>query len=148
VKVFGKVSKVTDHQIAVDDYGVCVVTTNKGEIVTIESSWHAPQWYAPLTSQEECLIVGTEGELHIHYQKSPQLEVSGNGIVGREYYDWLNEERYEVCYRDVLSDFVAVIRGGLKAPVTGRDGQLALSVIEGAYLSSQTGREVNLESAN
>jgi hypothetical protein len=44
------------------------------------------------TSQEECLVVGTEGELHIHYQKSPQLEVSGNGIVGREYYDWLGEE--------------------------------------------------------
>ncbi|HEY6840042.1 MAG TPA: Gfo/Idh/MocA family oxidoreductase [Chthoniobacterales bacterium] len=148
VKVFGKVSKVTDHQIAVDDYGVCVVTTDKGEIVTIESSWHAPQWYAPLTSQEECLIVGTEGELHIHYQKSPQLEVSGNGVAGREYYDWLNEDRYEICYRDALIDFVAVIREGRKASVTGYDGQLALSVIEGAYLSSQIGREVNLKSAD
>jgi predicted dehydrogenase len=72
--------------------------------------------------------------------------VSGNGIVGREYYDWLNEERYEICYRGALIDFVAVIRGDLKAPVTGYDGQLALSVIEGAYLSSQIGREVNLES--
>jgi predicted dehydrogenase len=144
VKVFGKVSKLTDHPIEVDDYGVCVVTTDSGQIVTIESTWHAPQWYAPLTSQEECLIVGTEGELHIHYQKSPQLEVSGNGIAGREYYDWLGEERYEVCYRDVLIDFAAVIRGGHQAPVTGRDGQLALAVIEGAYLSSQTGRETNL----
>jgi predicted dehydrogenase len=146
VKVFGKVSKVTDHQIEVDDYGVCVVTTDSGQVVTIESSWHAPQWYAPLTSQEECLIVGTEGELHIHYQKSPQLEVSGNGIVGREYYDWLNEERYEVCYRDILLDFAAVIREGREAPVTGRDGQLALAVIEGSYLSSQTGREIDLPS--
>jgi predicted dehydrogenase len=144
VKVFGKVSKLTDHPIEVDDYGVCVVTTDSGQIVTIESTWHAPQWYAPLTSQEECLIVGTEGELHIHYQKSPQLEVSGNGIAGREYYDWLGEERYEVCYRDVLIDFAAAIRGGHQAPVTGRDGQLALAVIEGAYLSSQTGRETNL----
>jgi predicted dehydrogenase len=144
VKVFGKVCRVTDHPIKVDDYGVCVVTTDSGQIVTIESTWHAPQWYAPLTSQEECLVVGTEGELHIHYQKSPQLEVSGKGIVGRDYYDWLGEERYEVCYRDILIDFAAVIRGVHQAPVTGRDGQLALAVIEGAYLSSQTGREIEL----
>jgi predicted dehydrogenase len=144
VKVFGKVCKVTDHQIEVDDYGVCVVTTDSGQIVTIESTWHAPQWYAPLTSQEECLVVGTGGELHVHYQKSPQLEVSGNGIAGREYYDWRGEERYEVCYRDILIDFAAVIREGQQAPVTGRDGQLALAVIEGSYLSSQTGREINL----
>jgi hypothetical protein len=41
-----------------------------------------------------------------------------------------------------------VIREGRKAPVTGYDGQLALSVIEGAYLSSQIGREVNLKSAD
>jgi predicted dehydrogenase len=144
VKVFGKVCKVTDHPIKVDDYGVCVVTTDRGQIVTIESTWHAPQWYAPLTSQEECLVVGTEGELHVHYQKSPQLEVSGNGILGREYYDWLGEERYEVCYRDILIDFASVIRAERKAPVTGRDGQLALAVMEGSYLSSQTGREINL----
>jgi predicted dehydrogenase len=144
VKVFGKVGKVTDHPIEVDDYGVCVVTTDSGQIVTIESSWHAPQWYAPLTSQEECLVVGTEGELHVHYQKSPQLEVSGKGIVGREYYDWLGEERYEVCYRDILIDFATVIRAGHRAPVTGHDGQLALAVIEGSYLSSQTGQEINL----
>ncbi len=144
VKVFGKVCKVTDHPIKVDDYGVCVVTTDRGQIVTIESTWHAPQWYAPLTSQEECLVVGTEGELHVHYQKSPQLEVSGNGILGREYYDWLGEERYEVCYRDILIDFASVIRGERKAPVTGRDGQLALAVMEGSYLSSQTGREIDL----
>jgi predicted dehydrogenase len=74
--------------------------------------------------------------------------VSGNGVAGREYYDWLNEDRYEICYRDALIDFVAVIREGRKAPVTGYDGQLALSVIEGAYLSSQIGREVNLKSAD
>jgi predicted dehydrogenase len=53
VKVFGKVGKVTDHPIEVDDYGVCVVTTDSGQIVTIESSWHAPKWYATLNNQEK-----------------------------------------------------------------------------------------------
>src|SRR6266404_1028698 len=112
---------------------------HSGQIVTIESTWHAAKWYAPLTSQEECLIVGTEGEIHIHYQKSPQLEVSGSGIAGRAYYDWLAEERYEVCYRDLLLEFADSIREGREPSVTGTDGRIALSVIEAAYRSSKTG---------
>ncbi|HEX3444737.1 MAG TPA: Gfo/Idh/MocA family oxidoreductase, partial [Chthoniobacterales bacterium] len=97
------------------------------------------------TSQEECLIVGTEGEIHIHYQKSPQLEVSGSGIAGRAYYDWLAEERYEVCYRDLLLEFADSIREGREPSVTGTDGRIALSVIEAAYRSSKTGAETKLQ---
>jgi predicted dehydrogenase len=145
VEVFGKVAKLTDHRIGVDDYGVCVVTTDKEEIVTIESTWHAPAWYAPLTSQEECLIVGTDGEIHIHYQTSPQLEVSGKGNTGRLYYDWLGEERYEVCYRDVLLEFADTIRGRRKLSVSGVDGKIALQLIEASYESSKTGKVVHLE---
>jgi hypothetical protein len=40
---------------------------------------------------------------------------------------------------------VTVIRGRQKAPVTGHDGQLALALIEGSYLSSQTGQEIDLK---
>jgi len=144
INVFGKVAKLTDHAIEVDDYGVCIVTTNCSEIVTIESTWHAPAWYAPLTSQEDCLIVGTEGEIHIHYQKSPQLEVSGKQGTGREYYDWLGEERYEICYRDALLDFAETIRTGGQPSVSGEDGKAALEIIEGAYRSSQAGRVIEL----
>jgi predicted dehydrogenase len=144
VSIIGKVAKLTDHNIEVDDYGVCLVTTSTGQIVTIESTWHAAKWYAPLVSQEECLIVGTAGEIHIHYQKSPQLEVSGNGIAGRAYYDWLDEERYEVCYRDVLLEFADAVRGRRKPSVTGEDGRIALAVIEAAYRSSKSGTEIKL----
>jgi len=144
VSVIGKIAKLTDHNIEVDDYGVCVVTTNTGQIITIESTWHAAKWYAPLISQEECLVVGTEGEIHIHYQKSPQLEVSGNGIAGRAYYDWLDDERYEVCYRDALLEFADAICGRREPSVTGRDGRTALAVIEAAYRSSKSGTEVKL----
>jgi predicted dehydrogenase len=144
VQAFGKIAKLTDHPIEVDDYGVCVVTTNKGEIVTIESTWHAPAWYAPLTSQEECLIVGTDGEIHIHYQMSPQLEVSGQGINGRQYYDWLGEERYEVCYRDALREFAESIRSGREPSVTGEDGRIALTLIEAGYESSKSGKVIDV----
>jgi predicted dehydrogenase len=142
IEVFGKVAKLTDHPIEVDDYGVCVVTTDRKEIVTIESTWHAPAWYAPLTSQEECLIVGTEGEIHVHYQKSPQLEVSGKEGTGRQYYDWLGEDRYEICYRDALVDFAETIRSGRSPAVSGRDGRIALEIIEAAYRSSSAGKVI------
>jgi predicted dehydrogenase len=148
VEVFGKVAKVTDHPIEVDDYGVCIVTTDRKEIITIESSWHAPAWYAPLTSQEECLVVGSEGEIHIHYQKSPQLEVSGKVGTGREYYDWLGENRYEVCYRDALVDFADTIRAGKQPSVSGRDGRAALEIIEAAYLSSSAGAVIRVPLAS
>jgi predicted dehydrogenase len=145
VEVFGKIAKLTEHPIEVDDYGVCIVTTDRNEIVTIESTWHAPAWYAPLTSQEECLIVGTDGEIHIHYQKTPQLEVSGKTGTGREYYDWLGEERYEVCYRDALLDFAETIRSGNSPSVSGNDGKIALEIIEAAYRSSSAGTVVRLD---
>ena len=144
VEVFGKIAKLTDHPIEVDDYGVCVVTTDRKQVVTIESTWHAPAWYAPLTSQEECLIVGTDGEINVHYQKTPQLEVSGKKGTGRQYYDWLGEDRYEVCYRDALLDFADTIRAGNSPSVSGKDGKIALEIIEAAYRSSSAGTVVRL----
>jgi predicted dehydrogenase len=89
--------------------------------------------------------VGTDGEIHIHYQTSPQLEVSGKGNTGRLYYDWLGEERYEVCYRDVLLEFADTIRGRRKLSVSGEDGKIALQLIEASYESSKTGKVVHLE---
>ncbi|MCK9858660.1 Gfo/Idh/MocA family oxidoreductase [Paenibacillus sp. ATY16] len=142
--VIGQVAKLKHKDLEVDDYGVCIVTMDGGEIVTIESTWHAPGWYTPMISQEECTIVGTEGEIQIHYQKSPQLEVSGNGIQGRDYFDWQGDDRYEVCYRECLLDFVKVVRGDKPLSVSGNDGLQALRVIEGAYRSSETGRLVHL----
>ncbi|MBB6733449.1 Gfo/Idh/MocA family protein [Cohnella zeiphila] len=144
VRVFGQVANLKHQELEVDDYGVCVVTMDEGQIVTVESTWHAPGWYAPMTSQEECLIVGTEGEIHIHYQKSPQMEVSGKGIEGRDYYDWQGDDRYEICYKDCLADFADVVRGRKPVAVGGADGLKALRVIEGAYRSSATGQVVDL----
>jgi len=144
VSVFGKVAKLKHQELEVDDYGVCVVTMDQGEIVTIESTWHAPGWYAPMTSQEECLIVGAQGEIQLHYQKSPQLAVSGNGIEGRQYFDWQGDDRYEICYQNCLFDFVDVVKGRKPLSVSGHDGLKALRVIEGAYQSSESGRLVQL----
>ncbi len=142
--VLGKIAKLTDHQIDLDDYGVCVITTDKGEIVTIESTWHAAEWYSPMASPEECLIVGTSGEIHVHHQKSPQLEVSGRGIAGREYIDWSGDDRQMIAYRNLVIEFARAIRSKDKPGVDGRDGLKALAIIEAAQAASDAGREIEI----
>ena len=144
-RVIGKVAKLTDHAIDLDDYGVCIVTTDSGQLVTIESTWHAADWYSPMASPEECLIVGTEGEIHVHHQKSPQLEVSGRGIPGRNYFDWQGEERQMIAYRNMVVDFARAIATGAAPAVDGRDGLKALGIIEAAHASSRSGREVSID---
>ena len=144
VSVIGKVARLTDHQIDVDDYGVCIVTTDKGELVTIESTWHAADWYSPMASPEECLIVGTAGEIHVHHQKSPQLEVSGRGIPGRQYFDWKGDDRQMIAYRSIVVEFARAIASGTAPSVDGRDGLKALAIIEAAHKSSASGREVEV----
>lgn len=145
VSVFGQIARLTDHALAVDDYGVCLVTTDRGEIVTLESTWHAADWYSPMTSMEECLIVGTAGEIHVHHQKSPQLEVSGRGIDGRQYFDWQGDDRQMIAYRQMLVAFAEAIAGKRKPVADGRDGLRALAIIEAAYTSSATGQVVAID---
>jgi predicted dehydrogenase len=139
------VANVTGRELDVDDYGVCIVTTNKGEIVTIESTWHAADWYSPLASPEECLIVGTEGEIHVHHQKCPQLEVSGRGIAGRQYFDWQGDDRQMISYRNLVVEFARAIREKDRPGVDGRDGLKALEIIEVAHASSSSGQELDIE---
>lgn len=144
VRVVGKVAKLTDHDIAVDDYGVCIVTTDKGQIVTLESTWHAADWYSPMASPEECLIVGSAGEIHVHHQKSPQLEVSGKGIAGRQYFDWQGEDRQMIAYRNIVVDFARAIDERAAPCASGRDGLKALAIVEAAHSSSASGKEVEV----
>ncbi|MFD9901634.1 Gfo/Idh/MocA family protein [Mesorhizobium sp. NPDC059025] len=142
--VYGKIARLTDHKIDLDDYGVCVITTDKSEIVTIESTWHAADWYSPMASPEECLIVGTLGEIHVHHQKSPQLEVSGRGIAGRQYFDWKGDDRQMISYRNLVIEFARAIRARVRPGVDGRDGLKALAIIEAAHASSALRREVSI----
>lgn len=145
--VFGKIGNLTYTNLPVEDYGVCTISFKGGQIGTVESTWHAADWYAPLSSPDHCSISGTEGEIELHYQKSPQLEVAARVAPfnnGRIYYDWSGEERDVITYRRVVEHMIDCVANDREPSVTGEDGRAALEIILAAYRSAHEGREIRV----
>lgn len=144
VSATATVGNLTYPELKIDDYGVAIYTLASGAIVTVESTWHAAGWFAPLTSPDRCTINGTRGEIELHYQKSPQLEIQGldEPWVARRYVDYVGPQRYEVCYRDLLTEFRDVIRQNSDATPSAADGRAALEMVLAAYESNRTGARV------
>ena len=63
--------------------------------------------------------------------------------TGRQYYDFVGDDRYERCYRDLLVEFAAAIREDREPSPNADDGYKALEWILGAYESHRTGQRVN-----
>jgi predicted dehydrogenase len=142
--VVSTIGNLTNPELGTDDYGIATYTLASGAIVTVESTWHAAGWFGPLTSPDRATISGTRGEIELHYQKSPQIEIQGIDDPWRQrrYVDYTGSERYEDCYRNLLVEFRDVIRED-RAPVPGAaDGRAALEMILAAYESSRTGKRV------
>lgn len=139
------VGNLASPDLPVDDYGVCIITTDRAQVVTIESTWHAPGWYAPESSPEECHIVGTRGEIVVRYHGEPQLEYSAVGIHGRQVETWQGDDRGAIAYRRIVEEFVEIVRGGATPQASAADGREATRVIEAAYAAARTGTSIVLE---
>jgi predicted dehydrogenase len=144
VTVSAQIGTLTYPELPVEDYGIATYTLASGAIVTVESTWHAADYFGPLSSPDHASISGTRGEIELHYQKSPQTEIQGldGAWRGRHYLDLVGEDRYEVCYRDLLLAFADAIRTGSEPVPTADDGRRALEMILGAYESARTGTHV------
>lgn len=139
------VGNLASPDLPVDDYGVCIITTDRGQVVTVESTWHAPGWYAPESSPEECHIVGTLGEIVLRYHGEPQLEYSAAGIDGRQTETWQGDDRGAIAYRRIVEEFVEIVRSGVSPHASAADGREATRVIEAAYAAARTGTSIVLE---
>ncbi|SDL73767.1 Gfo/Idh/MocA family protein [Nonomuraea jiangxiensis] len=147
VAVTAHIGSLTYRDLGVEDYGIATYTMDGGAIVTVESTWHAPDYFGPLSSPDHASLSGTRGEIELHYQKSPQIELQGvdEPWTGRQYFDLVGEERYEACYRDLLVAFADYVNGGEPDGVpTAEDGLRALEMILAAYESHRTGTRVSL----
>jgi predicted dehydrogenase len=137
--VVARTGSLTYKDLGVEDYGIATYSLESGAIVTVESTWHAAEWYGPMASPDRCTLTGTRGEIELHYQKSPQIEVASldDPYRGRVYLDWQGEDRYEVCYRNLLEDFVACIREDRPPTPDAEDGAKALEMILAAYAADR-----------
>jgi predicted dehydrogenase len=144
VSATATIGNLTYPELKIDDYGVAIYTLASGAIVTVESTWHAAGWFAPMTSPDRCTINGTRGEIELHYQKSPQLEIQGidEPWVERRYVDYVGPQRYEVCYRDLLIEFRDFIRENREPTPGAADGRAALEMVLAAYESNRMGARV------
>ncbi len=144
--VFARIGNLTYKDVPVEDYGIAIITLESGAICTVESTWHAAEWYGPLASPDRCTVTGTEGEIEFHYQKSPQIEVAGNRppYDGRVYLDWKGEDRYEACYRANIEEFVRCILEDTPPVPDARDGLRALEMVLAGYRSHETNQAVDL----
>jgi predicted dehydrogenase len=146
VNVTAHLGSLTYKDLPVEDYGIATYTLDSGAIVTVESTWHAADYFGPLSSPDHASLSGTRGEIELHYQKSPQTELQGVDPpwTGRRYYDFVGEERYEACYRDLLLAFADYVNAGKPDGLpTAEDGLKALEMILAAYESHRTGQRIS-----
>lgn len=142
--VTAHIGSLTYKDLGVEDYGIATYTLRNGAIVTVESTWHAPGYFAPLNSPDHASLSGTRGEIELHYQKSPQTEIQGidEPWTGRRYVDFTGEDRYDACYRNLLVAFEEHVRLGTEPVPNAVDGRHALEMILGAYASHETGSRI------
>jgi predicted dehydrogenase len=146
VDVNGRIASLNYTYLPVEDYGIATYRMEDGAIVTIESTWHAAEWYGPMTSPDRCTLTGTEGEIEFHYQKTPQIEISSRKepYKGRVYFDWTGEDRYEICYRNLLVELADAIKKNRSPHPDATDGLKALEMVLGAYKSDKLNETVKL----
>ncbi len=146
VDATGRMASLKYTDLPVEDYGIATYRLQSGAIVTVESTWHTAEWYGPMASPDRCTLTGTEGEIEFHYQKSPQIEVASTRepYRGRTYFDWVGEERSDICYRNMLVDFVDAILNDRDPVPNAVDGLKALEMILAAYEADRCNQTIPL----
>lgn len=147
--VNGRIASLNYKDLPVEDYGIATYRMSSGAIATVESTWHTAEWYGPSASPDRCTLTGTQGEIEFHYQKSPQVEVASinEPYTGRVHLDWSGEDRYEICYRNILVDFLDAIHNDSPAVPSAMDGLKALEMVLAAYESDRANQTVTIPAA-
>jgi len=54
--VVARMANLTYRQLPVEDYGIATYRLKSGAIATVESTWHAAEWYGPMASPDRCTL--------------------------------------------------------------------------------------------
>lgn len=115
------------HDIAVEDCGIVLLEFENGTACTIDPSWNRPASF-PLWSDFTMEVIGTRASLSVDALKQASVWYGPDGI---ELKPWMEDPD-----KALIDDFIACVRLGKPASVTGRDGLQALNIVKAAYESN------------
>lgn len=141
--VYGKIGTFT-HQIEAEDLGVGIVTFENGAFGRIMSSTSTRPGFIP-----SIYIYGEKGTIKIEGSsivlwdvdgvEAPQLDETGKGTGEADPLAFSN-----IYHKNQIIDVLRALEEGRAPSITGEDGLHAISVVNGIYEASETGKEVTI----
>jgi predicted dehydrogenase len=127
------------HDIAVDDCGMLLITMNDGMIVSLDPSWSRPNQAFPIWGDVTMEITGTNGTASINVF-AQNIELYSNSLVRARLVPW--GDNFD---RLLIADWLAAVRNGGPAPISGEDGLRAVELVEAVYRSARIHATVEVE---
>ncbi|QHW33697.1 Gfo/Idh/MocA family oxidoreductase [Paenibacillus rhizovicinus] len=125
------------HDIEVEDCGIVLLEMESGIIAAIDPSWSRPASY-PIWGDLVISFTGTKGTLHLDLHK--QASVFYNDVKDKtEWMLWTDD-----LDEGLVGDFLAIVREGRPASISGEDGLATLRVVRSALASHLSGRAIEL----
>ena len=135
-RVFCRIGRNIRRELKVEDNALLMCETRMGVKVSIDCSWSRPDTY-PVWGDVYMGVFCEKGYLVLDAFRSNVSLVQSGSPLTHQYYG-------PDADRNMIQDFISVIRTDGKPQASGRDGRQALEVALAAYESSKSGKPVSL----
>lgn len=126
--------------IDVSDNMICIMRTAKGSLGTARFSW---TYYG---DEDNSTIINCEkGEVRIYADKDYQIIVNKMGEEIINYKVESIQSNENQTSTGIIDEFIRSIKEDKKPCVTGKDGVMALKIVEAAIESAKTSRSVKID---
>lgn len=119
------------HDLPVDDCGLLLITLDGGLTASLDPSWSRPVQAFPTWGDLTMEVTGTAGVANLDVF-AQNIELFSNRHSRTRWLNWGDN-----LDRLMLEDWLAAIRAGAPAPISGEDGLRAVELVQAAYRSAQ-----------
>jgi predicted dehydrogenase len=120
------------HDLAVDDCGLLLITLDQGAVVSLDPSWSRPARSFPTWGDVTLEVTGARGGASVDVF-AQNIELYSDQRIRAQLVPWGDD-----LDRLMIADWLAAIRAGRPAPITGVDGLRAVELVAAAYESART----------
>ena len=135
-EVYAVIGEKIRAELPVEDCALLSVKFRDGTVGSIDCSWSRPDSW-PIWGDVYLAIYGTEGHIVVNAFMTNIWVASEDRAFTWRYFG-------PDCDRDMIKDFIRVVREDLEPRATGWDGRQALEIALAAYESAKSGRPVKL----